>query len=284
MTGKKFGCYATKSQAEKRLAQIHAFSTANANVKEKKKEMVIDERINLYSKLSHIFESVDNDFIKVNEWLNLDITPYKQIIINTIKNDDFIDLRALTKQEEIAGYLNGNEINKLKSIFSLAVMNNYTLSEIKTLIKENVNVRDLLKLEESKGVILHKMKRIDLIAKTELTRLLNKALLKVYERNEDIILRWDATIDERTCPICRELNRKIFSGDELTQEMVPPIHPNCRCSLEEVKINRESLKKMVDDGKAPQEIEAILTKYGLDEKQTKKFVESLVRIKNERKA
>jgi len=44
--------------------------------------------------------------------------------------------------------------------------------------------------------------------------------------------RWITAIDERTCPICAPLDNKEFpyKADFPTGELMPPVHPNCRCS------------------------------------------------------
>ena len=44
--------------------------------------------------------------------------------------------------------------------------------------------------------------------------------------------RWITAIDERTCEICAPLNNKEFpyKSNFPTGELMPPVHPNCRCS------------------------------------------------------
>ncbi len=50
--------------------------------------------------------------------------------------------------------------------------------------------------------------------------------------------RWDASIDGRTCKICRDLDGTVLElgdrfdvGREDDARLVPPAHPNCRCAL-----------------------------------------------------
>ena len=46
------------------------------------------------------------------------------------------------------------------------------------------------------------------------------------------VKRWITAIDERTCPICQPLNNKEvpYKTNFPTGELMPPVHPNCRCS------------------------------------------------------
>ena len=46
------------------------------------------------------------------------------------------------------------------------------------------------------------------------------------------VKRWITAIDERTCPICEPLNNKEvpYKTNFTTGELMPPVHPNCRCS------------------------------------------------------
>ena len=46
------------------------------------------------------------------------------------------------------------------------------------------------------------------------------------------VKRWITAMDERTCPICAPLNNKEvpYKTNFSTGELMPPVHPNCRCS------------------------------------------------------
>lgn len=75
--------------------------------------------------------------------------------------------------------------------------------------------------------------RLRRIAATEVPQAYNATALRAYE---DIAVsqankRWDATLDRKTCAICREhdgeevaLNEEFSNGDE-----PGAVHPNCRC-------------------------------------------------------
>lgn len=43
---------------------------------------------------------------------------------------------------------------------------------------------------------------------------------------------WDATMDRRTCDICAGLHRLVVSLAREFPNGDPPLHPNCRCSIE----------------------------------------------------
>lgn len=94
---------------------------------------------------------------------------------------------------------------------------------------------------------------------TMVTHTANKARATVYRDNLDIISTgiWVATLDDVTCEICAslegtEMDLDTFSG-------LPPIHPNCRCSLTPLVSSWDDLDvsplseadKIALDGKPP---------------------------------
>jgi SPP1 gp7 family putative phage head morphogenesis protein len=238
----------TDFQQQKDLVKIKQGEKPEEVKASEVQETIIEEKIKgIYAKDEHIHEAGNLDMIKVNEWLDTKIDKHQNSILKAIKEDKFFDLRAENDRELDRGYLNENEINKVKSIFSVAVLNNLHIADIKNMLSSNTKIGDLYKYNK---VVMPREKRIDMIAKTELTRLLNKGLIKSYEKKTDVprelLLRWNAIIDEKTCPICHNLNNQIFAGDMITQEMFPA-HPNCRCSLEEVT-GHESKKTDIEEG------------------------------------
>ncbi len=46
---------------------------------------------------------------------------------------------------------------------------------------------------------------------------------------------WVAQLDFKTCLICRKNNGKIYDINEFVY-LEPPIHPNCRCIIERLKV------------------------------------------------
>lgn len=92
--------------------------------------------------------------------------------------------------------------------------------------------------------------RAEMIAQTESTRASNYGIQDAYEQAiengvfpEDAVRQhWKIDLDEKTCPICKSipgLNPDGVPMGELFdsidgQQDAPPIHPNCRCSVEVV--------------------------------------------------
>lgn len=82
--------------------------------------------------------------------------------------------------------------------------------------------------------------RTQMIARTEIIRTSNLGALAVYEQNKDVLKgwRWQATNDDRTCPICGDLDGKVFSFKDGRNP--PPAHPSCRCT---------AIPALIDDDK-----------------------------------
>jgi SPP1 gp7 family putative phage head morphogenesis protein len=58
----------------------------------------------------------------------------------------------------------------------------------------------------------------------------SQARQATFEENGDIVegVQWISTLDNKTCPVCRSLDRQTFA---LSKGPRAPIHPNCRCTL-----------------------------------------------------
>lgn len=72
--------------------------------------------------------------------------------------------------------------------------------------------------------------RLEMIARTEILRGSNLGAMAIYQANQDVLSGWTwlATKDERTCPICGELDGQAFDFD--STQTAPPAHPRCRCT------------------------------------------------------
>lgn len=68
------------------------------------------------------------------------------------------------------------------------------------------------------------------IVRTAVNHTANAARSSIARGNEDIIkgVRWVATLDGRTSPICRARDGKVFDLDKGPR---PPAHPNCRSTI-----------------------------------------------------
>jgi len=68
-----------------------------------------------------------------------------------------------------------------------------------------------------------------------------------------VAYQWSAILDERVCPICRELDGMYFSpNDPLLEYIRPPIHLHCRCILvgvlrEETQIQPIEIHTLTND-------------------------------------
>ena len=69
--------------------------------------------------------------------------------------------------------------------------------------------------------------RAELIARSELSNAYVNAQRTAAERNGYEYVRWIATKDERTCPVCASRHGNVYR----LGEVVAPSHPRCRCSL-----------------------------------------------------
>lgn len=236
--------------------------------------------------IDEIHEASPQESIKVSEWINADYSTIKNSTIQSIESDTFEHLLAENKWQVKRGYLTEKQVEVLKEVLIEAVEKNLTIGEIKTNVKIMVDPKDFKSSKSNK--ITSKEKRVDMIAKSELTRVLNDGIVKNLEAlgRPPTFIRWDAIIDEATCPICQGLSNSVFTLSTLPPRDRPPIHPNCRCSLDTVPTKDESfldiIQTSVDSGKAPQEIESILLKNSnISSEKAIKLVESFTRLSND---
>lgn len=78
--------------------------------------------------------------------------------------------------------------------------------------------------------------RANILARTTLLDVNNRATAEVYRANADVITRyrWLATLDSRTCPICGALDGKESKRYDGFPQGAPPVHPRCRCVVSPV--------------------------------------------------
>ena len=72
--------------------------------------------------------------------------------------------------------------------------------------------------------------RADMIARTETIRAYNEAARNNYRKAGLKKYRWVAAYGERTCPECADRDGNIYDMND----SLPPLHPNCRCSISPV--------------------------------------------------
>lgn len=165
------------------------------------------------------------EFINLQEIAGFNYSDYKQAILNRVRVDEFEQLKAVTEQQLNDGLLPKTEIDKLRRIMKKAFEKNLTIREIENLVREKIDLRD--RLNEGK-LILTADKRPENISRTESVRLANAGLIDLYKENEIKEVRWVSAISDRTCPICFDLNGRIFN---INENIKIPAHPNCRCTL-----------------------------------------------------
>ncbi len=71
------------------------------------------------------------------------------------------------------------------------------------------------------------------VARTEVSRAMTAGLLDVYFAAGVARVQWIAAEDERTCPVCDDLDGSIvLLGQQFADgSSAPPEHPNCRCTI-----------------------------------------------------
>lgn|GEM_PF-2028952 len=114
------------------------------------------------------------------------------------------------------------------------------------LIKEQItggiiagkSVKDIAAdIHETAGQEIWEAKRL---VRTEITAAASEGELEAIREVEEefgikMRYRFYATLDERTCPVCGELDLQDFASDEAVEGVnQPPMHPNCRCVIQPV--------------------------------------------------
>jgi SPP1 gp7 family putative phage head morphogenesis protein len=184
----------------------------------------------------YITEDFEKDY-KLREWLNFNFNDYVNSILQVIKTDNFENLAAKNKNDELIGKLSEGQIKTLKNVFSDGFKQG---KSVKTIAKEILNktgLRDLYKSENGEIVLNDKLEpivqvdkkmRANLIARTETTRLASQGALEQYKTHDINSVAWVAAFSDRTCPICEANNNKIYSVNEAVGLI--PAHTMCRCT------------------------------------------------------
>ena len=96
-------------------------------------------------------------------------------------------------------------------------------------IIQGKNPRDLAReLSRTFGSTKYDAERL---MRTEMNRVQTEAQMESFKENGYDQYMFISTEDLHTCPICAEMNGKIFDvKDYAAGDNAPPMHPNCRCS------------------------------------------------------
>jgi SPP1 gp7 family putative phage head morphogenesis protein len=76
--------------------------------------------------------------------------------------------------------------------------------------------------------------KLRIIAATEVAHAYGQATLRTYDGmkpSKQLMKRWDATLDRKTCSICRELDGQTVPINKQFRDGLEPgdVHPSCRC-------------------------------------------------------
>lgn len=175
-----------------------------------------------------------SQYVNLKELEGFNYSDYLVKILQNIRTDKFNDLLALTESDLIEGLLPKKDINKLRIILKDGFRKNKTIRQIEKQIEQSIDLKDRVKFNEdgTKTLTLSASKRPINIARTETVRLANEGLKDLYRENNIKSYSWLTAIDDRTCPICMDLDGKIFLTNEGTTGVnLPPAHSMCRCSI-----------------------------------------------------
>ncbi|MCH7568485.1 MAG: minor capsid protein [Nanoarchaeota archaeon] len=167
----------------------------------------------------------------IKEWIDLkelagfNYADYLIEILKLLKNDPFVDLKAITEADIAKGLLSKEEVEKLRFVLKDGFSNNQTIKEIEDNIINKVKIRDRV---TKTGAIINSTSRASNIARTETVRLANQGLLNLYRQNGIERVRFLASISARTCPTCEGLNGQVFTMND--SEGIIPVHDRCRCT------------------------------------------------------
>jgi len=95
--------------------------------------------------------------------------------------------------------------------------------------------------------------QVQRIVRTETIRLYNYNIIAV-EAPIKSVAGWvyDSALDVRTCDICAARDGKLVTKREVAEgEGIPPLHPNCRCSLAPVMLDEVDKYKRLDGTEPP---------------------------------
>ena len=173
----------------------------------------------------------------IKEWANFDYVGYLESIFNVIQTDSFSNLKAENVDQIRAGWFTDSEVIKLRKVLRNGFQNELTLKELSEKVLKDVKLRDLYKMNENGSIKLNedgnpvlqlgRESRSKIIARTEVTRVSNQGAIDFFKDQGVKEVTYIASLGSLTCPICQELDGKIFP---ITRTPEIPTHVNCRCS------------------------------------------------------
>lgn len=128
---------------------------------------------------------------------------------------------------QLVGNVSKELINGIQQGITLGLINGDSIAVISRGLGSIITNPETFR-RAGKTVFNTAQQRLELITRTETLRAHNQGRLKFFDTAKIIKATWMAVGDERTCPICGELDGKTYSV-----ERFPPIpaHPACRCTM-----------------------------------------------------
>jgi len=181
-------------------------------------------------------EGYYDNFNDINEWLGFKYKDYLKQIREFVKRDEFDLVKAKTVIEANAGKLTESQVDELKKVLDDGFKKGQGMREMALEVDRRVKPKDLYRMKEGKIVkdlagapILARSKEVRsiVIVRSEVTRVANAGAIEHFKKGGVKKVRFVASYGERTCPICADLNGRIF---DIGKEPTIPIHSMCRCT------------------------------------------------------
>lgn len=164
----------------------------------------------------------------VPEFRDLDDAAMKALVNRTFATIDVTAVEFLANyQIQLLGSVSETLASGIKGAIQRGVLEGLSIPDIRKLIGKTVTDPEAFR-RAGKSVFKSAQQRATLIARTETLRAHNMGRLAFYAEAGVDEVKWITAEDERTCPICRPLDGKVFKIEDLDG---PPIHPSCRCSV-----------------------------------------------------
>jgi len=112
-----------------------------------------------------------------------------------------------------------------------------TIKRAKKVIAEMIEKgwsRKKMRRELAKKFRKYSQYELDRVLTTEAVRAINLGTY-VEEEKDDMVIGWKVVVNYKGCPVCDEAQGKGFiPRKKMREELMPPLHPNCECTLEPV--------------------------------------------------
>jgi len=130
-------------------------------------------------------------------------------------------------QVQLLGDVSAELASGIKRTVTNGVLSGKSIPEVARDIGRVVKDQESFR-RAGKTVFKTAQRRATLIARTETLRAHNEGRKVFYRQAGVKKVKWLTAQDERTCPVCRPLDGRVFGIDEVEG---PPAHPGCRCSV-----------------------------------------------------